>query len=117
MSMEPKRALGGAREGVCRKSPTECRTVVLKLSPGRTEAGSRRGRGDLADCQDWSRTNAVRSISPLISTSCTPKYTTFGILEGVRQECPAYQDVASKPIRGRPSALASARWLAGESGK
>ena len=77
----PQRTLaGGAREGADRISPSEGRTAVLRSwADDRIDSGRRWGIGRLADCQISRRTNAVRSISPLISTSCTPKYTTFCI--------------------------------------
>jgi len=61
--------------------------VLISCAEREIASGRRWGKGRLADCQISSRTNAVRSINPLISTSCTPKYTTF---------CIPKWDVASK---------------------
>lgn len=83
MSMGPQRTPdrtgpGGAREGAESSSPAVGRTAMPISCAGRQMASGRRtGNGPLADCQISSRTNAARSISPPISTSCTPKYTTL----------------------------------------
>jgi hypothetical protein len=83
ISLGPKRSSpriggGGARVGADRSSPADGRTAVLRsCAEFEMISGRRWGRGRLADCQISSKTNAVRSISPATSTSCTPKYTTF----------------------------------------
>src|SRR5687768_4698855 len=88
MSMGPLRTPhrtgeGGAREGAESNSPADGRTAMLISRAGwQITSGRRTGSRHLADCQISSRTNAARSMSPPISTICTPKYTTFGILVG-----------------------------------